>query len=168
MSETKLTPRQKFIVNIVNENEGVGRAEIEEKVVSFYPASKPTIARDLSSLVSGRAIKIKGSGRSTTYLPTSDNPLLKRFELEQYFALEPDKRTGAKRRFDFSIFSHLNGLLTREEIETVKKLNRGFIEETSKLDKTIYTKELERFVIELSWKSSKIEGNTYSFWKPKR
>ena len=30
------------------------------------------------------------------------------------------------------------------------------------LEKDIYLKELERFTIELSWKSSKIEGNTYS------
>jgi Fic family protein len=113
-------------------------------------------------LVSEGAIKIKGSGRSTIYLPLTDNPLLKRFELEQYFALEPDQRTGAKTRFDFSIYSHLTELLTSEEIETVERNNRGFIEETAKLDPTIYTKELERFVIELSWKSSKIEGNTYS------
>ena len=30
------------------------------------------------------------------------------------------------------------------------------------VSKTIHKKELERFVIELSWKSSKIEGNTYT------
>ena len=162
MNETKLTPRQKFIVNVINENEGVERSEIEQKVASFYPASKPTIARDLSRLVEKGAIRIKGSGRSTIYLPVSDYPLLKRYELEQYFALDPDKRTGAKRLFDFSIFSHLTSLLTSEEIETIERQNRGFIEATSKLDKTIYLKELERFVIELSWKSSKIEGNTYS------
>ncbi len=162
MNETKLTPRQKFIINVVNEKEGVGRAEIEQKVASFYPASKPTIARDLSSLVGGGVIKIKGSGRSTTYLPLTDNPVLKRFELEQYFALEPDKRTGAKRTFDFSVFSHLTSLLTSEEIETVERQNRKFTEATTRLDRTIYLRELERFVIELSWKSSKIEGNTYS------
>ena len=49
MSETKTTPRQKFIINIVNEGKGISRAEIEEKVKALYPASKPTIARDLVS-----------------------------------------------------------------------------------------------------------------------
>jgi Fic family protein len=162
MFETKLTPRQKFIVNVVNESEVIARAEIEQKVASFYPASKPTIARDLSSLVGNGMIKVKGSGRSTIYLPFSASPVLKRFDLEQYFALEPDKRTGAKRSFDFSIFSHLTGLFTDEEIDALERQNRGFTAATAKLDKTIYLRELERFVIELAWKSSKIEGNTYS------
>jgi hypothetical protein len=77
-------------------------------------------------------------------------------------ALEPDKRIGAKKAFDFSVFAHLRNLFTPSEIESIEKQNRSFSEATSKLDKTIYIKELERFVIELSWKSSKIEGNTYS------
>ena len=162
MNETKLTPRQKFIVNIINESERVGRAEVEQQVSSFYPASKPTIARDLSSLAESGVIKVEGSGRSTIYLPIPGNPLLKRFELEQYFSLEPDKRTRAKSRFDFSVFSSLRGLISSEEITSLERQNKGFTEATAKLDKTIYLRELERFVIELSWKSSKIEGNTYS------
>jgi Fic family protein len=52
--------------------------------------------------------------------------------------------------------------LQHEEIEDIENKNRSFSKETSQLDRAIYTKELERFVIELSWKSSKIEGNTYS------
>jgi Fic family protein len=162
MSETKTTPRQKFIVNLVNEGKGTTRAEIEQKVKALYPASKPTIARDLASLVTRGVIKINGNGRSTIYLPATDNPLLARFNLEQYFALDPDQRIGAKRKFDFSMFSRLTGLLTHQEIEIIENQNRSFSKETSQLDRTIYTKELERFVIELSWKSSKIEGNTYS------
>jgi predicted HTH transcriptional regulator len=84
MNETKLTPRQKFIANIVNESQGIGRAAIEDKVKALYPASKPTIARDMASLVTNGVIKIKGKGRSTIYLPVSDNPILGRFDLEQY------------------------------------------------------------------------------------
>src|SRR5215217_7598659 len=104
MNETKTTPRQKLIVNLVNEGKGTSRAEIEQKLQSLYPASKPTIARDLASLVTRGIIKIKGNGRSTIYLPAADNPLLTRFDLEQYFSLDPDQRIGAKRKFDFSIF----------------------------------------------------------------
>jgi Fic family protein len=162
MNETKTTPRQKFIINLINESEGIGRAEIEEKVSSLYPASKPTIARDLSSLAGKGLVKIKGNGRSTIYLPSEDNPVLRRFDLDQYFALEPDKRIGAKQAFDFSVFSGLNGLFTSNEMMEIERQNKSFSEVTSKLDETIFHKELERFVIELSWKSSKIEGNTYS------
>jgi len=161
MNETKLTPRQKLIVNIVNENEGIGRADIEPKVSSLYPSSKPTIARDLAALVEQGIVKTKGVGRSRVYLPLPSHPLLKRFELESYFAVEPDNRE-AKKSFDFSVFTHLKNLLTASEIESIEKHNRSFTGETSRLDKTIYLKELERFMVELSWKSSKIEGNTYS------
>lgn len=162
MNETKITPRQKFILNLVNESEGIKRAEIEKKSSVLYPASKPTIARDLATLVESGVIKLKGSGRSTVYLPIKENPLLRRFDLEQYFALEPDERTEAKRAFDFSIFPRLTRLFTPDEIESIARKNRSFTNATLKLDKTIYPKELERFIVEFSWKSSKIEGNTYS------
>ena len=56
----------------------------------------------------------------------------------------------------------LKGLLTQAEIDTLEKRNRKFSITVASLDKTVYLRELERFVIELSWKSSKIEGNTYS------
>jgi len=39
-----------------------------------------------------------------------------------------------------------------------KKLTNTFLN----VDKTIIKRELERFIIEFSWKSSQIEGNTYS------
>ena len=74
MSETKITPRQKFIVNLVNESKGLKRAEIEKNVAAIYPASKPTIARELSRLAKEGRIKIKGIGRSTIYLPSQDDP----------------------------------------------------------------------------------------------
>lgn len=162
MNETQLTPRQGFILNIMNSGNGIGRIEIENKVRSLYPASKPTISRDLARLVRKKLVKVKGRSIATIYLPFEKNPLLNYLDLEQYFSLEPDQRVGAKRRFDFSVFSHLRGLFRSEEIAVIERKNRGFEESTKKLDKTIYAKELERFVIELSWKSSKIEGNTYS------
>jgi len=48
------------------------------------------------------------------------------------------------------------------EIQQLTTLQTRFIEKKLKLSKTIYAKELERLSIDLSWKSSQIEGNTYS------
>ncbi len=45
---------------------------------------------------------------------------------------------------------------------SITKVNKSFSEKIQELQKDIYRKELERFVIELSWKSSRIEGNTYT------
>ena len=162
MNETNLTHRQNFILNVVNESSGIGRLDIEHRAGSLYPASKPTIARDLSFLVRKRIIRVEGRGKSTVYLPLAINPLIKYFDLDQYFALDPDKRVGARKTFDFSVFDHLNHLFTKDEIRSVEKINKKFSEAIGKLKQDIYLKELERFIIELSWKSSQIEGNTYS------
>lgn len=42
MFETKITRRQSLISNLVNQNKGISRAEIEERVGELYPSSKLT------------------------------------------------------------------------------------------------------------------------------
>lgn len=162
MNETNVTPRQNLILTLVNQSQGIGRAEIEKKVVDKYPSSKPTIARDLASLVQKKLLKISGKGKNTLYLPQISNPLLRYIDPKQYFTLEVDERNNASTSFDFTLLEHLHNLLTDAEVVSIDKVNKSFIKETQKLPKDIYRKELERFVIELSWKSSRIEGNTYS------
>lgn len=161
MNETNITPRQNLILTLTNQSNGISRAEIEKKVVDRYPSSKATISRDLASLVEKDLIKVSGKGKSTLYLPQITNPLLRYVDPKQYFTLEVDQRNGAA-LFDFALFENLSSLLTDEEITTIAKINKSFTKETQKLATDIYRKELERFIIELSWKSSKIEGNTYS------
>jgi fido (protein-threonine AMPylation protein) len=162
MNETLLTPRQNFILNLVNEGSGIGRSEIEKRVGNLYRASKPTIARDLVLLVRKKLVRVTGRSIATLYLPLSINPLLKYFDLDQYFLIDPDKRTGAKTVFDFSVFDYLKNLFSKDEITALEEKNKKFGEAIRKLNQDIYLKEPERFVIELSWKSSQIEGNTYS------
>lgn len=162
MDETILTARQKYILNIINQSEGLLREEIQEKVSKIYPASKPTIIRDINILFKKKLIRIVGKARATKYLPKIQNPLLREFDLESYFADDPDKRIGARRNFDFEIFKNLHDLFTTEEINTLERIALNFKEKTTKLSADLLKRELERFVIELSWKSSKIEGNTYT------
>jgi len=161
MNETNLTSRQNLILTLVNQSQGIGRAEIEKKVVNRYPSSKPTIARDLFFLVEEKLIKVSGKGKNTKYFPITQNPLLRYIDEKQYFSLEVDQRNGAT-AFDFSLFNHVSDIFSAAEKARVIKINKSFTKETKKLSKDIYRKELERFIIELSWKSSRIEGNTYS------
>lgn len=162
MIETNITPRQNLILTLVNQSDGIGRAEIEKQAVDRYPSSKPTIARDLASLVQKKLIKVSGKGKNTVYLPQISNPLLRYVDPKQYFALEVDERFGTATSFDFTLFYKLHELFSEEEIAGIDKVNKSFRRQTQKLAQDIYRKELERFVIELSWKSSRIEGNTYS------
>lgn len=162
MNETNLTPRQNMILALVNQSRSINRLEIEQKVANRYPSSKPTIARDLTFLVQKKLIKVSGKGKNTTYLPTILNPLLRYIDLQKYFTAEVDERRDGFTSFNFTLFEHLHNLFSEEEIKEITQINKSFSQRTQKLAKDIYRKELERFIIELSWKSSRIEGNTYS------
>lgn len=53
-------------------------------------------------------------------------------------------------------------IFTDEEQERLSRLHAMFSENISKLSPDSRTKEMERLGIDLSWKSSQIEGNTYT------
>ncbi len=59
-------------------------------------------------------------------------------------------------------------LFTGTELLQLNKLQNKYTENISKLSEAEYAKELERLVIDLSWKSSQIEGNTYSLLETER
>ena len=162
MNDTKLNPRQRHTLELIGRNDTLSRLEIKEKLANQFQASIPTIARDLAYLLENSLIVVHGKGRNTSYSSTNFSPSLKYFDVDQYFALEPDQRTDVKTAFDFDIFTKLSNLFTPLEISELNKINKSFSRESNALNKDIYLKEIERFIIELSWKSSKIEGNTYS------
>lgn len=162
MNDTKLNPRQKQVLELIEKSDTLSRLEIKEKLPSQFQASIPTIARDLAYLLENGFIAVHGKGRNTSYSSVNTTALLKYFDIDQYFALEPDQRTGVKKAFHFEIFTKLSGLFTQPESEELGKIYKSFSRESEALERDIYLKEVERFVIELSWKSSKIEGNTYS------
>jgi len=162
MNETILTPRQKSILNLIDQSEGLLREEIQGRIKMTYSFSKPTLIRDLNVLLKYGLIKFKGKARATKYLPKAQNPLLRNFDVGRYFADDTDKRVGARKTFDFKIFENLHNLLLHDETENLQKECYSFEKQTGKLSPNLLERELERFVIELSWKSSKIEGNTYT------
>ena len=70
-----------------------------------------------------------------------------------------------KNSFDFGIFDSLRNLFSDEELSLLNFLTGKYqknIEFLKKESPTILKKEYERLIIELSWMSSKIEGNTYT------
>lgn len=162
MDETILTLRQKYILNLINQFKGLLREDIQEKIKVSYQLSRTTLIRDLNILLGQRLIKSQGKARATKYLPKAFNPLLRQFDVERYFADESDNRIGAKKTFDFKILKNLHDLFFQEELNLIDTFSHSFNKETHKLSPDILKRELERFAIELSWKSSRIEGNTYS------
>ncbi len=76
--------------------------------------------------------------------------------------MEPDKRYGLA-HFNFDLLpSFPLDIFTAVEIAALEAATNEYRRRTLNLSHTIQKKELERLVIELAWKSSKIEGNTYT------
>jgi fido (protein-threonine AMPylation protein)/DNA-binding transcriptional ArsR family regulator len=162
MNDTILNPRQKQILELINKSDSLSRLEIKEKLESPFLASIPTIARDLAYLLKNRFVTVHGEGRNTRYSGINLSPLLKYFDIDRYFSLDPDQRTGAKKSFNPDVFGIIDGLFSPSERKELNQIFKNFGTESQSGNKDIYLREVERFVIELSWKSSKIEGNTYS------
>ena len=92
------------------------------------------------------------------------------YDLDTYFAKEVDERevlTGFNFKLINNILPHVK-LFTNDEIETLNTLQAQFKHNASQLSKVEYDKEMERLGIDLSWKSSQIEGNTYSLLETER
>lgn len=157
-----LNKRQENVLKILEKREWLGISGIwSELKITFEGFSKVTINRDLKKLVEFGYVTAKGKARAVTYELSPRYNLVRPINIEKYFKIEPDKRES-KRRFDFNIFPLLKNILTDREAQYLKELNNKYRENLEKISHTIKKKELERLTIELSWKSSKIEGNTYT------
>jgi Fic family protein len=163
MNETiELLPRHKAIISLLAHATELSREEIAEKLAILYPVSKATLARDLAELVDQNFILVVGNGPSRAYKTSASHPLLKPVDLDQYFAIDTDRRQNVLISFNPSVFDQLHDLITTTEHTELDTIFRPFTAAMDAVDQTTCKRELERFIIELAWKSSKIEGNTYS------
>ena len=132
-------------------------------------ASKPgdktsliTIKRALSQMVKLGLLVVSGSGPATQYKISVLGRVLAPIDAREYCLAEPDKRYGFK-GYNFNLLPDLPAdIFTAKELERLDKATAQYQERTENLPPAIQKKELERLIIELSWKSSKIEGNTYT------
>lgn len=163
----RLTPRQQQIIDIVLGQETASISDI--KAYLSEDVSTPTVNRDLASLVTGNCLIRVGKGRATSYKIAPAYKVFAPFDASEYFDLDPDARQ-AHTRFNEDILSLLEGiqLFTDEEKTRLAELKREYQDNISDYPEALFQKELERLTIELSWKSSQIEGNTYSLLETER
>jgi len=135
------------------------------EILSFLSLDidRKTLQRDLKELEDKFLVFKKGTGKSTVYSLSKTFKILEDVDIEKYFSISYLKRE-VKESFNFAIFDILqNDIFTTAEKEKLEKLQKEFVKNFSKYDsQTIINKEFERIMIEFSWKSSAIEGNTYS------
>lgn len=157
----KKQERQAKITSFVEDNIEVSVSDI----LSFLSVDidRKTLQRDLKELEEKLLISKKGMGKSTIYSLSTSHEILKKINVEKYFSIPYIKRE-IKENFNFEIFKILEGdIFTKEEKKKLENLHNEFIRNFSKYNsQTLINKEFERIMIEFSWKSSEIEGNTYS------
>ena len=127
-----------------------------------------TVKRSLSEMASLGILTVEGAGRSTTYTISTLGRLFIEVNPKGYCSIEPDKRFGLSSYTPGLFSSFPNALFTPEQILKLQTASFGYRLRAMDLPPTIEKKELERLVIELSWKSSRIEGNTYTLLDTER
>jgi len=121
-----------------------------------------TVKRALSEMTAKKLVAVSGSGRATNYGIAAAGRVFADIDAAAYCQIEPDKRYGMA-GYNFDLFDNFPAkIFYTDEAETLKSAQKNYEQKTTSTSQTIRKKELERFVIELSWKSSKIEGNTYT------
>jgi Fic family protein len=129
-----------------------------------------TVKRVLKKLNESNYIETEGKGKGTKYRISPAYAALKPIDLNDYFEKEIDERKIIE-SFNFDFISGILpkvDLFTRDELEMLEKLQKRYLENIKTLSDAQYQKELERLAIDLSWKSSQIEGNTYSLLETER
>ena len=163
MSETRQTDILNFIQSHSNCSSGEIHKEFEGSI------SYTTVKRTLSQLLREKFILAVGKGKGTRYLVSPSYKLLYPIDIGRYYQKEIDDRTIID-GFNLSIFELLDKseILTEKELSELSDLQQKYNVNTSQLSDSEYKKELERLAIDLSWKSSQIEGNTYSLLETER
>ncbi|OGH94000.1 MAG: hypothetical protein A2538_03100 [Candidatus Magasanikbacteria bacterium RIFOXYD2_FULL_41_14] len=168
-NNNNLNKRQEAIVKIVGDSDvPMAISELIKQLDRFgEKTTRITIIRDLSLLIQKKYFVRQGKGRNVAYLISPFYRLIKPIAVAEYFKIDPDQRSVIK-SFNFDIFSLLKNIFTDEEVVNFKELNKIYQNNIKRLTPIGIKKEYERLTIELSWKSSKIEGNTYSLLETER
>lgn len=154
--------RQESLLEYLRIHGERGIADLAEFIAGRFSGknTRVTVGRDIALLVEEGMLVKKGKGRATVYSLKAD--------LDEYFSVDQDKRKLRSEYFNFAIWEELGDLFRADEIAELDRLNRQYRKNRAALSPILIQKELERLTIEFSWKSSKIEGNTYTLLDTER
>lgn len=157
-----------LLLDYISKNPSRSSKEIHER--SELQVGYATVKRNLKKLVENNIVAIKGKGRGTTYIISPTYAVTEPIQLNEYFKKEIDEREISE-KFNLELIPEvLNNveLFTAEELQKLDALQEQYRTNRKSLSDFQYQKEIERLAIDLSWKSSQIEGNTYSLLETER
>jgi Fic family protein len=167
MPEDK-TDLQKLIIGYIQEHPQCSSQEIRTGLQ--LTISIATLKRILQKMVAENLIAVTGKLKGTKYEISPAFGILRPIDLNQYYEKEIDERI-IQTNFNHSLIGGTLGtvsLFTDDEQKHLIGLQEKFHTNTSRLSSSEYARELNRLAIDLSWKSSQIEGNTYSLLETER
>ena len=132
--------------------------------------SDSTMKRLLSAAVKEGNIETAGRGPATKYKLTPQAHVTMPLDLATYFDKDIDERE-VQESFNFDLIRDVLPkveIFTKEELEVLNAAQMEFEKNTEDMTELEYRKEMERLGVDLSWKSSQIEGNTYSLLETER
>lgn len=156
------------ILQFLHYNPQSSRDEISKGIE--FEGSDATLKRLIATLVKNEDIVVEGRARATRYRLSDQAHLLMPLNLDTYFSQDVDERK-VQTSFNFELIREQLpkvSLFTDEEREHLRELQKVFRQHVSEMTPNEYNKEMERLGIDLSWKSSQIEGNTYSLLETER
>ena len=135
-----------------------------------FEGSEATLKRLIAAAVQNGDIVMEGKARATRYRLSDQAHLLMPLNLNTYFAQDVDERQ-VQASFNIELIReqlpHVE-LFSNEEKAHLDGLQAEFRQHVGEMTDNEYRKEMERLGIDLSWKSSQIEGNTYSLLETER
>src|SRR3989344_8337678 len=166
----KIAKKQLQILGLFLEFGSLSSSKVHELLTQKLAEdiSLVTVKRELAQTVNANLIQPSGGGRARVYTITTRGRVFADIDARSYCAVEPDHRYGLK-QFNFELLPSLpSDVFTSDELTILEHATQTYHKRTTDLPPAIMKKELERLMIELSWKSSKIEGNTYTLLDTER
>ncbi|MEI6288367.1 MAG: Fic family protein [bacterium] len=160
---TKIEQKQQKIIKLMLGGGILSSSNIHQELIKIgEDVSLVTVKRILTQIVKDGLLNKSGAGRTTGYTLSIKGRLLADIDAKEYCSVDPDKRIGLK-QYNFELLKNIpSDIFTPEELRVFNNSTVEYHKRTKNLSSVLEKKELERLIIELSWKSSKIEGNTYT------
>ncbi|MBN1162793.1 Fic family protein [Patescibacteria group bacterium] len=154
-----LNSRQLRILEFLKVSAPKSATEIENYLKGV---SRATVNRDLELLLDENKIYKEGKGKNTEYFISKGYTYTKPYSID-YFYKNPAER-DINPNYNQNITEELESIeiFSDEEVIRLEALTQKYRSNVKRLGTDVLKRELERVIIELSWMSSKIEGNTYS------
>jgi len=150
------------IIEYLNYHPGISRLDLMENM--GLTIGDAQTKRVLAGLIARGDLRAEGKARATRYFVSAKGRLLRTIDIDTYYA-KPVGEREMQTTYNFALIRDelpSVDVFTREEYAFLAEQERVFRERCKDYPRELYIKEMERLGIDLSWKSSEIEGNTYT------